>query len=256
MARPTKQGIDYFPLDCSPDAKLELFIAEAGIDSFGILIFIWSMIYRENGYWMPYSKDIVLLLRKHTLSDPEKIETAIQKSVDRNIFDKKTFEKYKILTSSGIQKRFFQIAKKKKEVIAYKDIILIDVSGIENVVLVDGNPINYSEKPLKKSKRKEKEKEKEKLRFFLLSKINDFDLSDHTEKILEFFDYRMSKPASKQYKTEKAISLLLGHCQQCKSEIGDLDQCLDHTMGRDWQTPDPEYLKGKIKTDKTIGGPF
>lgn len=37
MARPLKQGLDYFPLDCQVDVKFELVEAEFGLTGFGVV---------------------------------------------------------------------------------------------------------------------------------------------------------------------------------------------------------------------------
>ena len=48
MARPKKQGLDYFPLDVNVDNKLEILESEYGILGFGFIIKLFQKIY-ENG---------------------------------------------------------------------------------------------------------------------------------------------------------------------------------------------------------------
>lgn len=142
MARPTKQGIDFFSLDCEPEAKLELFIAENGAEGFGILVMLWQMIYKGEGYYIPYDEDLVWLIRKESLSQAETIVSVIENAMKRNLFDKTLYDEHKILTSTGIQKRYFSAAKKKKEVFAVADYLLVDVSENKNLVYSGENPVS------------------------------------------------------------------------------------------------------------------
>ena len=64
MGRPTKQGVDYFPLDTSMDMDINLFIADTGASGFGVLIATWQLIYKENGYYINYSDDLFLMIRR------------------------------------------------------------------------------------------------------------------------------------------------------------------------------------------------
>ncbi len=50
MARPTKQGIDYFPLDCQFDDKTEMYLIEKGVVGLCVMVTIWQMIYSGEGY--------------------------------------------------------------------------------------------------------------------------------------------------------------------------------------------------------------
>ena len=58
MARPTKQGLEYFPIDVQFDDKIELLISELGSDALSILITIWQLIYQNDGYYTVNTKDL------------------------------------------------------------------------------------------------------------------------------------------------------------------------------------------------------
>jgi uncharacterized phage protein (TIGR02220 family) len=156
MARPTKQGIDYFPLDTEFDDNMELLIADIGAEGLGIIITIWQTIYRNNGYFIVFDDKFPLKIKYKCFSDTETIINVVKKAINVNIYDKNMFEKYQILTSRGIQKRFFDASKRKKRVEAIKDFLLIDVSEYNNLVFVNNNFVNVG-----KNATKEKEKEKE-----------------------------------------------------------------------------------------------
>lgn len=156
MARPTKQGLDYFPLDVQFDDKVELFIVENGAASLSVLVTVWQLIYQNEGYFIEYSDDLFLLIKRRLLLDVAEIKAIVNAAIKRGLFCNIMFSKYKILTSNAIQKRFFLASKKKKTVSVIKNYICSGVSdvGNENVMWVndDGNAT--------KEKGKEEVKEK------------------------------------------------------------------------------------------------
>jgi len=163
MARPTKQGIDYFPLDTEFDDDLQLLTAELGAEGLGILITIWQAIYKNHGYYIVYDKKFPLKIKQKCFSNVETIVNVVENAIDYGIFDKNMYENYHILTSRGIQKRYFTASRAKKQVEIVPEYTLVDVSGVENKVNVVGNGVN----PVgNATKEKEKEEEKEFLTFY------------------------------------------------------------------------------------------
>lgn len=142
MARPTKQGIDYFPLDVVMDDDLQLFIAENGADALAILITVWQIIYQNEGYYAVYDNKFPAKVKQRILVDVERVDLIVNKAVEWEIFDKGIFEKHKILTSKGIQKRYLVAARLKKTIRIYTDLLLVDVSNVGNVINIVGNPFN------------------------------------------------------------------------------------------------------------------
>lgn len=140
MARPTKSGIDYFPLDCEWDNKIEMYIAEKESTGLAVLVTLWQLIYK-NSYFIEYNNDLLLLTKKRINVDINLINECINSAVQRGIFDRNLFESG-ILTSKAIQKRFFEAAKRKKVVQVSDEHLLIDVSAYNNLINVDINPIN------------------------------------------------------------------------------------------------------------------
>ena len=61
MARPLKEGIDYFSLDCYMDDKIRMIQAEFGLKGFAIIVKLWQMIYREHGYYCEWNEERELL---------------------------------------------------------------------------------------------------------------------------------------------------------------------------------------------------
>jgi len=139
MARPTKQGIDYFPLDCQFDNNIEMLLIEKGANGLAVLISIWQMIYSNEGYYILDNKDLHLLIKRKIGVDINDVSDCINVCLSRNIFSEKLHKKHKILTSRATQKRYFDAAKKKKGVNVNKELLLIDVSVYENLVYSNAN---------------------------------------------------------------------------------------------------------------------
>jgi hypothetical protein len=142
MARPTRQGIDYFPLDVELDDKTEMFLIEKEAVGLAVLISVWQLIYKNEGYYIKYNNDLCLLIKKRISVDINSINDCIKSAVNRNIFDKELFNKEGILTSRAIQKRFFEAAKRKKQVLVYRNYLLIDINSYNNTVIVNINSVN------------------------------------------------------------------------------------------------------------------
>ena len=143
MARPTKQGIDYFPLDTQLDEKIEMFIIEKEAIGLSVLVTIWQMIYSNEGYYTTNGNDLFLLIKKRINVSINDIRECINVCLERGIFDKKLHDKFKILTSKAIQKRYFEAAKRKKEVRYNPEYILLkSIKEYKNLINVNTNPIN------------------------------------------------------------------------------------------------------------------
>ncbi|MDR0676584.1 MAG: DUF4373 domain-containing protein [Elusimicrobiota bacterium] len=142
MARPIKTGLDYFPLDINLDSKIELFEAEYGLQGFGFIIKIFQKIYK-NGYYIKWDEDELSLTSKQVNVSNNSINAYIKTAIKRDIFDKNLYERYGILTSKGIQKRFFLIVNRRKKIEIKKEYILIELKDYKNVN-VSNNSINVS----------------------------------------------------------------------------------------------------------------
>lgn len=152
MARPTKQGIDYFPVDVQFDDKVELYVAETGAEGLGILITIWQIIYQNEGYYTNNDDNLVLLVRRRTMADIETIKNCILCAICRGIFDERKAKSYKILTSKAIQKRYIIAARKKKVVLGvgnYMYKCIIDAGNEHGNVVMDNKNTTKEEVEVK-----------------------------------------------------------------------------------------------------------
>jgi DnaD/phage-associated family protein len=143
MARPQKQGLEYFPLDVDIDQDDKVYLIEAkhGIVGFALFIRLLMKIYK-NGYCIKWGDDEAFILSKQTSVDVNVVKNVVNDCINYGLFNQKLYTEYGILTSSGIQKRYFEASARRKEVIAVKEFLLIDPSKYSNIVIVDINGIN------------------------------------------------------------------------------------------------------------------
>lgn len=113
MARPTKVGLDYFPLDVHADDKMELLEAEHGLEGFAILIKLYQRIY-NNGYCCDWNEDTCMLFAKKINTEQTLVSSVVNTCLRRRLFDKGMYELHGVLTSKGIQTRFLTICKSAK----------------------------------------------------------------------------------------------------------------------------------------------
>lgn len=242
MARPIKQGLDYFPLDTSLDSKIDLFEAEHGLVGFAFLIKLFQKIY-NNGYFYEWNEDEQLLFSKRINVDINQVNVYINSALKRKIFNQEMFEKYHILTSRGIQKRFLEACKRRKQIEIIKEFCLIDFDEIQyqdfknKIVYVSNNLINVyinsqnvdnnSQSKEKESKEKESKEEEEKeehqiydadaekIQKILIETIGTMNITVIQEAIeylndlpLEIIEYALKKTARKGAKWDYARSIL------------------------------------------------
>ena len=149
MARPQKEGIDYFPLDVDMDHddKIQLIEAEHGVAGFGIIIKLLMKIYAES-YYYQWSEKEQLLFSKRTNVDINEVNAVINSCLKWGLFDDEVYKKHQILTSSGIQRRYVTATSRRKDVQMIREYTLIDVSNAPNVVIVDINEVNDNNNPI------------------------------------------------------------------------------------------------------------
>lgn len=144
MARPTKVGVDYFPLDCHMEEKIRLIQAEFGLKGFAVVVKLYQKIYGELGYYCEWNEDSLLLfMSENGVSSRDErnlIEEIVKACIRRNVFSEKLFNKYGVLTSVGVQKRYLESVSRRESVELKKEYLLISVP--KNAVNVVINSIN------------------------------------------------------------------------------------------------------------------
>lgn len=115
MARPRKSGIDYFPFDVDffEDEKVVAIAGEFGIKGEIAAIKLLCAIYR-NGYFIEWSEILQYkLLRQMPGISAELFNQILNRLVRWGFFNASLFDSVKVLTSEGIQRRYFSIIRKR-----------------------------------------------------------------------------------------------------------------------------------------------
>lgn len=133
MARPRKDGLDYFPVDVNilSDIKTKKLIRGYGTETITILIYLLSAIYRDNGYYLQYDDDLNFIIADEFNFEENFVEKVILKMVEVDFFNKEMFEQHKILTSEGIQKRYLKASERRVYVNILPTYYLINDSSDE-----------------------------------------------------------------------------------------------------------------------------
>lgn len=167
MPRPIKNGVDYFPLDVHLDEKFELIEAEFGLTGFAVVVKLLQRIYGQDGYYCEWNDEVALLFGKRIGLGGSAVSEIVSASIRRGLFDQTLHDRYQILTSAGIQKRYFEAVARRKVVNVESAYLLVEVTQVpENVhinrVNVDINPENVCNNPQTKENKTKGKKIREK----------------------------------------------------------------------------------------------
>lgn len=242
MARQNKQGLDYFPLNVFMDDKIELLEAEHGLSGFAIYIKLLQKIYSE-GYFYYLGQDELLLTSKRINVDINLINAVVNSCIRRNLFNNVLFEKYKILTSSGIQKRFIEATLRRKEIEIIRQYWL-DVDYDSDRVRIIDVDINEENVDINKQSKVKKSKEKKK------ESNNDLQKpEDVTQKSWD--DWMLIKKGKGQIMTASALDKFIALAK----DFGFTTQALiDYCIVKSWASATKKYLENDgykpVKTDQ------
>ena len=167
MPRPIKNGVDYFPLDVHLDEKFELIEAEFGLTGFAVVVKLLQRIYGQYGYYCEWNDEVALLFGKRIGLGGSAVSEIVSAAIRRGLFDQTLYDRYGILTSKGIQKRYFEAVARRKVVNVESAYLLVEVTQVpENVhinrVNVNINPENDNRNSqTKEDKSKQKERKED-----------------------------------------------------------------------------------------------
>lgn len=137
MARPTRDGIDYFSFDTDffADDKIKLIRGEFGAKGLLILIYLFCEIYRGEGYYKVWDEDSCMLVSDGASCGctPDFTSQVVQRCVKRSLFDDKLFNVHGILTSPGIQRRYLRACAARDEIRIRQEYWLLDVNNKKDV---------------------------------------------------------------------------------------------------------------------------
>ncbi len=245
-----KVGLDYFELDCQMEEKVRLIQAEFGLKGFAVVVKLYQKIYGEFGYYCEWSEDSLLLFMSENgvPSDSKKlIQEIVSACIRRNIFSEKLFNKFGILTSYGVQKRYMNATSRREKVSMKKEYLLLEYGKInrnvditedsvniirENVNIISQSRVEES-RVEKSNKPKRRSREKEPAIYF------QNDLLNQT-----FLDFINMRKKIKKPMTDKAIELAIKKLEALSKtssgESGEMDeemamQILEQSIMNCWQ---------------------
>lgn len=115
MARPIKKGLMFFYNDVNfyQDIRIRKLIHRKGGQAATVYHILLCEIYRQ-GYYLPWDDDIPFLVMEVSGFEEVYISDVINYCMEVGLFNKQLFEEEKVLTSSGIQHRYFAAGKDAK----------------------------------------------------------------------------------------------------------------------------------------------
>ena len=239
MSRTIKTGLDYFPFDIDffDDEKIQFISAKFDELGENIAIKLMCRIYR-NGYFMKWGQDEALLFSNKAGDNitNDLVINVVKELLKRDFFCEKVFKKYGVLTSTGIQKRFFKATERRKQIDAIKEYLVINVNNFnENVNINPLNSYNGTQSKVKESKGKNTYRENVLLapkeyeclcsdfgKDVADSKIEDLDnySGTNSKKFKTYTDHNKVLRSWLKKKGIKKISETKGNnlCKTCKTE--------------------------------------
>lgn len=106
MGRHNKRGIEYFYVDCDQEDNLTLVEAKHGIAGYGTVVKMWKKIYQIHGYYADWDDKNQFLFAKDIGVKIEFLKEVLETCFEEELFHRGLYEKFRILTGSGTQKRW------------------------------------------------------------------------------------------------------------------------------------------------------
>jgi hypothetical protein len=118
MARPLKQGMDYFSHDtnASNDVKIEALMSEHGNIGYAFFFRMLEMIYKTENGELDLSKPVIKKsIAKKFGETIEVFDALLSCALEVGLFDKLYYEENQVLTSNGIKKRLVFVEKNREK---------------------------------------------------------------------------------------------------------------------------------------------
>lgn len=135
MARPTKTGLDYYPMDVGflRDKKVRLLRSEFGASSVLFVLYVLGKVYEGDGYFLRWDKDELLLAADELREQPTYISEVLQGCLTRSLFDERVFQTFGVLTSAGIQRRYLRGCEKRDVITVFSEYWLLNACSKSDV---------------------------------------------------------------------------------------------------------------------------
>lgn len=264
-----KEGIDSFLLDCHTNENISEIEASFGIKGFAVIVRLWQKIYSEKGYYCEWIERSPLLFLANWFGgnsgvDLNLVKEVVETALRIGIFNQELYEKYSILTSEGIQRRYFDVVRRRTELTVIEEYLLVSVDNFKgNVnkkrISADKNTENVSKNPI--SKVKESKVKESKVKSSKAGKPPGVNVTDMVEAcnfpleletvVKEWAAYKIEK---RQGYKETGFNNLLSQIVN-KVEVYGVKAVVDvirESMGNNWQG----IIWDRIKAESTCGGAY
>lgn len=145
MARPTKNGLDYFPLDVNffTDEKTEAIMGEFGLKGTSVMTYLFMAVY-QNGYFLEWNKLKQMQAANRLGLSAKLVNQVVNQLVVYGVFNESLFQSANVLTSLRIQETYLEATARRKNVTTEKYwLIKSDENAEDNQEIVNDN-INSS----------------------------------------------------------------------------------------------------------------
>lgn len=241
-----KAGLDYFPLDVTMDSKIELIEAEFGLTGFGVVVHLLQEIYGKAGYYIEWTNEVALLFARKVGVGGSAVSEIVEASIRRGMFDKELYDKYHVLTSKGIQKRYFEAVSRRKQLEVDENILLVDCTQFlrnADIKRVNVNILSKNSDKNKQSKVEESKVEESKV------KEDCWGFGENLTKA--FSDWLQYKQEKRQGYKQKGLESLLSQVKKKAQEYGEdaVADLIAECMASNWQG----IIWDKLKSKHTAG---
>ncbi|RJX27167.1 MAG: DUF4373 domain-containing protein [Dethiobacter sp.] len=160
MARPIKEGMDYFPhdTDAANDEKIEALRALYGNDGYAFYFILLERIYRTSSFELDIcDAETMQILANKVAVTPELFDKMLQTALKVGCFDRQAYGKKNVLTSNGIKKRAEYVKAKRKKM---RDKYHTDKTGVSGAETGEETGAETPQSKVKESKEKESKENK------------------------------------------------------------------------------------------------
>lgn len=170
MARPQKQGLDYFPhdTDAMNDEKLEIMQLLYGNDGYAFYFKMLERIYRTPDFMLDVSDaETKKVMIKKCDVDEMMFDMMLQSCIKHGLFDASLFNEFGIVSSDGIIKRAEIVISKRQKMRQRYENQGVVVSAAETMQKLSRNTAETMSETRQSKEKKSKEKEsKEKKKLY------------------------------------------------------------------------------------------
>lgn len=131
MARIAKSGLEYFPFDIDffQDIRIRKLIKRQGGKAITVYALLLCLIYK-NGYYMQWDEELPFIGSELSGYDEAYVSEVIKACLSLGLFNKELFDNEQVLTSKGIQLRYYTIQRLNKRMSRIQEHCLIEQPGL------------------------------------------------------------------------------------------------------------------------------